>query len=781
MTTDYSQSYDGTAKQRLTQRIFFWWADHVLMQIIVFVVMTGLAIIGHTDPGLVSDLFESKPVVQSVEPQTSAIDNVSSVEPAANPPVNVEPFRVGGGECILTVIVHGDPSLDVFSRNNLTAVYRVVEGLEELPQVKSIFWIDNIPEMNLFGLSGTMMPSVNASPRQLQQAREKALSNPFSTGQMISADGRTLLLHLSLDWFYIDKDEAATDDIRVRAEQLAAEVPGAQLKFLMTGHVPLQMMVANNHLTNALTYQLVGYGIMFLSALVLFRGFSAVSIVAVAPALGVFWTLGFLNFFGIQDNPFNDIIVPVLVSLVGLTDAVHLMVEIRQQRADGHETPEAARRGIARVGLACLLTSVTTAIGFISLTTAHHEVVREFGWCCVVGIAMTFVSVLTVTPLGCRSPLGRRLHVGLGKSVVDGQLKRIGPIVETVLKNYRVVSIAAIVVTVGLGLACLRLKPDEKRYSGLSESGEPARGLRHLDQSLGGLEFGYVSVQWVDGTTEAEILSSLQRIDDLLKNEPLLGNPLGLHQLLETLPGDGEASERMALLDLFPPSLKRAFYTPEYRSATVQFRIQDRGIAAYSATFERLEKELAALSARQTNLTARLDGGAYWRWKGVYQIVRDLATSLGTASLVIWIVLTIVYRSIRIGLISIIPNVFPLVATGAVMVVAGQYLEMVTVCVFTICVGIAVDDTIHFLTRYHEELHNSAGDHEAVIRRAFTGVGSALLMTTIVLVTGLASATLGDARDARLFGLMGSLTLATALFADIILLPALLKRFARSS
>jgi predicted RND superfamily exporter protein len=113
------------------------------------------------------------------------------------------------------------------------------------------------------------------------------------------------------------------------------------------------------------------------------------------------------------------------------------------------------------------------------------------------------------------------------------------------------------------------------------------------------------------------------------------------------------------------------------------------------------------------------------------------------------------------------------------LVLSGQHLEMVTVCVFTICIGIAVDDTIHFLTRYQDE-SQLGGDQADVIRRAFTGVGSALLMTTIVLVAGLGSAVVGDSRDARIFGMMGCLTLTTALFADILLLPAMLSRFARA-
>jgi len=234
----------------------------------------------------------------------------------------------------------------------------------------------------------------------------------------------------------------------------------------------------------------------------------------------------------------------------------------------------------------------------------------------------------------------------------------------------------------------------------------------------------------------------------------------------------------MTLLELLPPPLKRAFYVPEIQIATIQFRVQDVGIAKYGPVFSRIESKLREVLQRHPDYSVDLDGSAVWRWKNVYQIITDLATSLGTASIVIWIVLTIAYRSIRIGLISVVPNLFPLVATGAMLLLAGQYLELVVVCVFTICVGIAVDDTIHFLTRYMEE--SAAGhEHRETIQRAFTGVGSALLMTTLVLVTGMSTAVFGDARDARLFGGMGAITLSAALFADVLFLPALLNQFAR--
>jgi len=170
-------------------------------------------------------------------------------------------------------------------------------------------------------------------------------------------------------------------------------------------------------------------------------------------------------------------------------------------------------------------------------------------------------------------------------------------------------------------------------------------------------------------------------------------------------------------------------------------------------------------------------GSAVWRWENLYQIVVDLAKSLGTASVIIFVVLSVVYRSVRLGLISIIPNMFPLVLTGAYLALAGYNLEIVMVLNFTVCLGIAVDDTIHFLTRYTEE--QAVNDNQDLaIRKAFTGVGTALIMTTTVLVAGFTTVMFSDSRDHQIFATMGVLTIASALFGDLIFLPALLGRFA---
>jgi predicted RND superfamily exporter protein len=142
--------------------------------------------------------------------------------------------------------------------------------------------------------------------------------------------------------------------------------------------------------------------------------------------------------------------------------------------------------------------------------------------------------------------------------------------------------------------------------------------------------------------------------------------------------------------------------------------------------------------------------------------------------------MALVYRSLRIGIISVIPNLLPLAAAGAWMAATGQPLEIVSVCAFTVCLGIAVDDTIHFLSRYQLEQSRHL-DRKTIIRKSFSAVGSGLVMTTLVLLAGFSSVLFSDTRDHRVFASLGAITIAIALVCDLLLLPCLLNDFDRPS
>lgn len=748
-----------------------WIVDRRLLVLGLLFVVSGIAIVGHRNPRLILNVIRPTPEVAApaAERQNSRPPRSSS----RNGRAPVEEFSLSRADAVLVV-----QSNQFFTPAGASALRAVVKDLEQLQQVRSVLWMDRIPPLNIFGLPEPLFPRSEASPARFTAARDKAMKHPLVGGRMLSSDGKTLLMLITFRDEYLFHDADATTALRETAERSLQAYPGLSMSFQVTGEIPATLAAIASHEANQVRYQLIGYGMTLLMTIILFRGLRAVLIVAAAPATGVFWTMGWIQFFEYNRNPLIDVILPVLVSLVGLTDAVHLMVQIRKLRASGLSERDSARIGLRQVGLACFMTSLTTAIGFGSLTQADSRWVQEFGVCSVVGVILTFVSVVTVIPLACSTWLGRTIHIGLDRSLIDRHLSRMSVLIDYVLQRKNRICVMAVVSTLLLFAVCMTLEPDQRLSDGLPESAEATQAMRHMDEAFGGLEFSQIEVRW-DDTIDAdssEILETIIEVDDLVKSEPLIGHPLSIRELIDAQPGSGPPHERMSMMELLPPPLKRAFYNQDSREAKVTFRVQDVGIAAYGPVFQRIEDGLNRIQQQHPRFHFEMKGDAVWRWKNLYQIVVDLAKSLGSASIIILVVLTIVYRSIRLGLISIIPNVFPLALTGAYLAVMGYNLEIVMVLNFTVCLGIAVDDTIHFLTRYREESQQEGPTTDA-IRRAFTGVGTALIMTTTVLVVGFSTVMFSDSRDHHIFATMGVLTIAAALFGDLIFLPALLARF----
>ena len=738
-----------------------WIVNQPWVTALLLLAVTAFSCVGHFWPETVWNLF--------AEEETTVEERDDDFDYEARPDVNAFQFFSNG-----ILIAQSD---EFFTPEGVAAMQAVVEALENEDWVSNVTWMEDIPGLNLFGLPEPVFPKQTASPELYDKAKNKALENPFVNGQLLSDDGTMMLLLFNYDFFMLESDEQCIVGARKVAEAAVSEFD-VDIEFGVTGSTPIFMSMMERHDANNFFYQLVGYSVIFLMSLILFRGLVAVLVLGAAPALGVFWTLGFVNLLGYDNNPFIDVVLPILVSLVGLTDGVHLLVQIRKLQANGFKPLAAAQEGLSQVGLACALTSLTTAIGFGSLALARHEFVQQFGYSCVIGVICCFVAVITVIPLASSTWIGKFIQSKNKTSLIDRNLGRISGVIDFVLPRKLIVSVIAIVTTIILILVSSTLRPDERLSSALPASSEPAIALAKLDKKMRGLETGYVRIRWNKdiASDDPEVMQVVKKVDSLLSQEPLLGHVVSIRHLIDALPGEGPAETRMSLLDLLLPPFKRVFYEPELRHTSVNFRVRDLGISKYSPVFTRVIAGIEEIAIEHPNFRIFAGGNAYFRWENVYKIVVDLALSLGTASLIIFLILALVYRSLRIGLISFVPNLFPLAFAGMFLVITGQSLEVVAVCAFTVCLGIAVDDTIHFLTRYEEERKICKSEDEA-IRNAFTGVGTALIMTTVVLVSGFATVLMSDSHDHFIFASMGSITIAAALFADLVFLPALLSQF----
>ena len=755
--------------------------DRPIWAYLVLLVISSVSIIGYVTPNRVRELFIPAPQSQEAVPATDAGSS-------RKPRPNVEALDMTRSDAILVV-----ESDDTFTPQGAKALRNMIATLEAVPHVRNVLWMDRVPVLNIFGLREPLFPKSEASPARFEAAKEQALHHPLVKGQLLSPDGRTVIVLINFDWLYITSDDDCMRNLRITAERALAEIPDVKFTVGVTGRIPINLTMMQTHERNNVKFRVIGYGVVIVLAAIFFRGVVSVSILSLGPLLGIFWTVGILNFFDLQNNPFNDVVLPVMLSLVGLADGVHMMVQIRRFHSAGMSEKDAARAGLQEVGLACFLTSVTTSIGFWSLTLAQHETVREFGWSCVLGVLLTVIAILITIPLAYLSSPARYFrrvlrHKLLGvrlepteeqEGVIEQNLHRVTGLVDWVLRRPKPIAWIGIVFTLICASQAVQLKPDERRSSFLPESAEATKALHKMAKALGGLEFSDVQIRWNENiaSDSAEVLKVLTSVDDLLKSETLIGTPISIRSLLDALPGDSPTHERASMIELLPPPLKRAFYKPEDRLATVTFRVLDIGIAQYDPVFKDVEKGLTEIMAAHPDFDLTLSGSAVYRWRNLYRIALDMGSSLGSETIIIICIVGLVFRSVRIGLIAMIPNVFPLVICAAWLKITNQPLEIVTVCCFTICLGIAVDDTIHFLTRFQEEMATASSRNEA-IRRTFEAVGTSMLMTTIVLVSGFTTVTFSDMRDQKIFATMGAVTMITAMVGDLIFLPAILSVYA---
>jgi predicted RND superfamily exporter protein len=212
----------------------------------------------------------------------------------------------------------------------------------------------------------------------------------------------------------------------------------------------------------------------------------------------------------------------------------------------------------------------------------------------------------------------------------------------------------------------------------------------------------------------------------------------------------------------------------------VSSRVPDLGAAALDSTWAQLEDKLLAFEQQHPGFQVQLTGRTVVAGRNLRQIIGDLARSLALAAVVMVCLLTLVFRSLLIGMISILPNTLPLVTNAFLLVVGNLPLQLTSVVTFSLCLGLAVDDTIHFLIRFQRERREGWSVGQALLR-TYHYVGSVLVATSATLGGGFAVVALSTVPALRLFAVLTCTAVLAALVGDLVVLPALLQCSGRAA
>ncbi|NQT16275.1 MAG: MMPL family transporter [Planctomycetes bacterium] len=670
------------------------------------------------------------------------------------------------------IVVEGQ---DLLSPEGVEAIREITEGAAEVEGVNTVFSMLNLRDRRRVGrYLLPLFPSSEATPERFERVRQRASVHPLLVGQLMSEDRKTALVIVGLD-YQVGGISGVRRVLGQLQATLAERTEGFGVRTRITGGAALQVEVVDNLARDIAKLSLLGMALVVAIAIVLFRSVAAALLVAVGPAVGAIWTVGALGLIGEPINMLTNV-VPVLVLVIGFTDSMHLVLHVRRAMAEGSSGMEAAQSSIRHLGLACALTSLSTAVGFGSLMVASLYMIQTFGWCCALGSVLSFVAVITVVPLVASTPLSRYLVAGkasrgpsvLGR-IAEGVLSRL-------LRRPRLVLGCGVVLTLILALLAVQLEPDHTIASGIPNSSEAYRALAHVDKSFGGMMSAYAIIEWPEeqGLGSQEFYDVLDEVHQAFDQNPVLSGPLSILNLVQSLPGKGESLPRRASsLRYVPKGIVGRMVRLDQRRALVSVHMPDAGARLLKPVYADVQRQLDHVAGRHPGFRIQLTGSQVTVFRNVHLMVEDLWKSLLTAAGVMFLMIWVGLWSWRYALASVIPNVFPLLCAGAFIVLTGRCLDMSSVIVFSISLGIAVDDTIHFLVRFRRE-RKSEADVATAVRRTFKIVGTALVMTTVALVAGHAIVIFSGFPAVRVFGLLAAVTVASALIGDLLILPAIL-------
>jgi len=523
----------------------------------------------------------------------------------------------------------------------------------------------------------------------------------------------------------------------------------------------------------------------------LFRRIGGVVLPLLVVVLSVVATIGTMTLLGIPGSVVVQIL-PVFLLTVGVCDAVHILAIVYRLRMNGEAKFDAIAHAIGHSGLAVLMTSVTTAGGMASFVVAEMASVAHLGVLAPIGVGLAFVYTLVLLPaLLALFPLptpssGR---IGEGRFPFEGFLVSAG--IFAVRRPWRVLLPTSLLCGLAI-LGALQARFSHNAVSWFPEGDRIGRDFTKIDQGLGGsvsLEV-LIDTGKPGGLHEPEMLRAIDRVSReiaLLAVDPMvIGKPVSIldvvretHQALHEnrpemrrIPETREAvAQELLLFEGSGSDDTEKLVDSGFRIARLNLRVNFCDALVFPPFLARAKQLLEERIGDRAEF--RLTGLMSLLGRTFDSMIRSMMRSYVFALVVITPLMMLLLGSVRRGLVSMVPNLIPVIAVLGVMGWLGLPLDSTTMMVGAMVIGVAVDDTIHFMHKFQAYFERS-GDLELAVRETLRTTGSALLFTSIVLAMGFSVFALGEMSNTRIFGLLLAFASIVAFVADLLVAPALL-------
>ncbi len=719
------------------------------------------------------------------------------------------------------LIVTYSAEAELFADDTLADLARLRDALRELPAAESVTSILDVPLVESPSIELSQLrdgaPTLEDASTDRALAQRELLTSPLYRDLLLSADSRTTALLVQLRGDVTDSSEAYQRETQRRVaavrEILARHTDRARLHL---GGVP--MIVADSIEYIASDLVTFGGGVAAFLVVLLALAFRALRWIVVPLSTCACVGVVMIGLLGWIDWPVTVVSSNFLALLliISLSLAIHLVVSFRELHA---KDPSAESRQLVSAMVAhkagpCAYTALTTAVAFGSLLVSRIRPVIDFGWMMVmgIGVALLLAFVLFPAALVLLSPPARVVR--------DDRVSRAGAGLADWLQGHqRAVLVAFALATLFFAAGLPRLSVENRFIDYFHESTDIHRGMVLVDRELGGTTPLDVLIDAPASYHEAlreEEAAQDEEYDDFYDdyedqgdggvtgrsywyNSAQLPQVAEIHALLDSLratgkvlslhttaamfesvePGIAEDDLALSILhDKLPASLAETLLDPYWHLPAQQLRFAIRVFESdpelrraelLREIRSRLESEVG-LEPEQVELT-----GMVVLYNDMLQsLFRSQILTVGVVFAAVALLFALVFRSLRIAVVAVIPNVFAALSVLGLMGWLGVRLDLMTITIAAISIGIGVDDTIHYVHRSRKEFALD-GDYAAALRRSHGSVGQALFYTTLTVALGFSILSLSNFVPTIYFGLLTGLAMVTALVADLCLLPLLIQ------
>jgi hypothetical protein len=666
---------------------------------------------------------------------------------------------------------------------NFDSLGRAIRPLSVVRGVQSVTTI-NYPIITPFAV--TQIPAIHIDdPERYERDKEVLLEDERFVGNLISEDAKSVVIFVkTTDKMFQDDAENFMDSVRLLTNSFGFDAAH------YLGRANFQKELVSMQKREIIVSAAISNVLVIIILFLIFRTFWGTIISMGSVVLGLLLFMGTLGALGRELNAMSAL-YPVLMVIVGTSDVIHILSKYIDELKKGATKDDAIWTSIKEIGMATLLTSVTTAIGFVSLVSSQIMPIRDFGINAAIGVIIAYITVVFfTTAVVSMFNVEQVIKLGRGESFWTNSMVWFNKYTKN---NGRTIALGGLVTVIICSVGIALITTNYRIEGNLPKGGEITKDFLFFEKEFVGFRPFEIAV-FVKGDYKAndyKVVEEIVKLENHLKEYPDIQRVNSITTIYKSINRATKANRQSAYVmpnseskfrqynakyvSKMPDDAVNVLISKDEKNTRISGRILDIGADEIRDITRKIDVwaakniDTSLIQIKQTGTSLVVDKNAQY-------VRKSILSGLGLAMLIVSGLMVLLFRNMKMLIISIIPNIIPLMIAGAVLGFAGIELEAGIAIVFAIIFGIAVDDTIHFLSKF-KLARNKGLSVDDAIEITFLETGKAICLTTVILFFGFMILLFSVHPPSITVGILISVTLFSALFADLFFIPVLIRWF----